>query len=124
MWVIAALWSTVVFCDEKPLLPAQAKQHVGKEVTVEMTVVASKKSVKRKLLFLDSLENHYDPDNLGVTLSESIEADLARKHETADVAEFFRKKTIRVQGVVITRDNHTYINVDNVDKLTLVEKQP
>lgn len=108
--------------EDKPLPPAEAKNHVGKSITVEMTVKASKKSVKRKLVFLDSHEMHTDPDNLGVTLTEAVEADLARKHSTDDVAKFFRDKPIRVTGTVVRREDKTYIDLENAERISLVEQ--
>lgn len=109
--------------EEKPLPPAEAKNHVGKSIAVEMVVKASKKSVKRKLVFLDSHEPHTDPDNLGVTLTEAVEADLARKHSTDDVAKFFRDRTIRATGTIVRREDHTYLDLEKAEHLSLVEEQ-
>jgi hypothetical protein len=109
---------------EKPIPPAEAKKHIGKKVTVEMVVRASKKSLKMKKVFLDSLENFQDPENLGVTITEQAETELAQKHATDDIATFYRDKTIRVTGVIIQRDERTYLDVDMADQLKLVEKTP
>ena len=84
----------------KPIPPVEAKNHVGKKVTVEMTVKAAKKSGKFKRVFLDSMENFQDPDNLGVAITESAEVELARKHATSDIAAFFRDNQIRVTGTI------------------------
>ncbi len=110
--------------DDKPLAPADARNHVGKQVTVEMVVKASKKSTKRKMVFLDSHEQHTDPDNLGVTLTEAVETELVRKHSAQDVAQFFRDKKIRVTGTVVRRDDHTYIDLETAERISLVEKNP
>ena len=121
------LWAQMTVGQEKtsqPIAPAEAKNHVGKKVTVEMTVKAAKKSAKMKRVFLDSLENFQDPDNLGVTINESAEQDLLRQHATADLAEFFRKKTIRVTGTIARRDERTYLDVEKADQIEVVDKSP
>lgn len=122
--IVLSSFSTAKEAAEQPIAPAEAKNHVGKKVTVKMEVKAAKKSTKMKKVFLDSLENFQDPDNLGVTLTEEVETDLARQHSTADVAEFFRKKSIRVTGTIVRRDDRTYLDVEKSDQIKLVEKSP
>lgn len=109
---------------DKPVAPSEAKNFVGKSITVEMEVKASKKSIKMKKVFLDSMENFQDPDNLGVTLTDDVEMELARQHSTSDVAGFFRKKTIRVTGKVVRRDDRTYLDVEKADQIELAKNTP
>lgn len=108
----------------RPIPPAEAKNHVGQKVTVEMTVKAAKKSTKQMRVFLDSLENFQDPDNLGVAISEVAEMDLLRKHATADIVEFFRGKPIRVTGKIERRDDRTYLDIEDANQLELIAKSP
>lgn len=108
----------------KPIPPTEAKNHVGKKVTVEMTVKAAKKSGKLKKVFLDSMENFQDADNLGVAITESAEVELARKHATSDLVEFFRGKQVRVTGTIERRDERTYLDIDVASQLELIDKKP
>ena len=119
-FLTAGIGQIAAGADGNPPIPAdQARNHVGKKITVRMTVKASKKSAKRKLVFLDSSENFQDPDNLGIAIQEAAERDLAQQHQTDDLAGFFRGKTIHVTGTVMRREERTYIDVDAAGQITL-----
>jgi len=109
--------------EQKPIPPAEAQQHVGEEVTVEMVVKAAKKSVKMKKVFFDSTDNFQDVDNLGIAIDEDGEKELATKFANTDLPVFFLKKTIRVKGTVVRRDDRTYIDVGRGSQIDLVQSQ-
>lgn len=110
--------------DEKqPLPPQDAQKHVGEEITVEMQVKAAKKSAKMKKVFLDSSENFQDADNLGISIDEKGEKELSTKFANTDLPAYFLKKTIRVKGTVVRRDDRTYIDVSLGSQVDLPPKQ-
>ena len=104
--------------------PAEARNHVGQQVTVEMVVKKTKTSVHKKMVFLDSLEDFQDPDNLGIAIDEAGEQDLGRKFNNTDLPALFLNKTIRVTGTVARRDERTYIDVDKASQIDLVPANP
>jgi hypothetical protein len=121
---LAVLLTVIAAADDSPAIPpAEAQNHVGQSVTVEMVVKAAKKSCKRKLVFLDSLEDFQDPDNLGISIDEAGEQDLARKFANTDLPAFFLNKTIRVTGAVARRDDRTYLDVSQATQIELSATQ-
>ena len=54
-----------------PLTPLEAVSRVNEQVTVEMTVRAAKNCPHCSLIFLDSEEDHHDPNNLAVAVTET-----------------------------------------------------
>jgi hypothetical protein len=110
--------------DDKPprIRPEEARQHVGKQVEAVFEVKASKHSLKRKTVFLDSETDFRDERNLGIAISEQGQTDLKRKRNVDEPAEFYRGKTIRVRGEIILEDNRPYIKVDDADHLDLYDE--
>ena len=95
-----------------PLSPLQAANRVNEQVTVEMLVKAAKNCPHCSQIFLDSEEDHHDPNNLAVAVTETG----AARFEGAridDPARYFQGKTIRVQGVVTLKDNRPQIEADD-----------
>jgi hypothetical protein len=109
--------------DKQPIAPQDAPKHVGEEITVEMQVRAAKKSAKMKKVFLDSTDNFQDADNLGISIDEQGEKELATKFANTDLPAYFLKKTIRVKGTVVRRDDRTYIDVSLGSQLDLAPVQ-
>lgn len=106
--------------DKPPRVPSEAaKHHVGKRVEVVFEVKASKNSVHRKTVFLDSLTDFRDPNNLGVAISEKGIADLKAKRGIDNAAEFYKTKTVRFVGTVRLEDDRAYIDVHDADQLDL-----
>ena len=105
---------------EKVIPAAEAKDHVGQECTVEMTVKASKNAAKRRTYFLDSEEDFHDEKNFAVVISY----DHAAKFQEAgidDPAEHYKDKTIRVTGKVIEEDDQVRIRVEDPKQIKIVE---
>ena len=54
-----------------PLTPLEAANRINQQVTVEMTVRAAKNCPHCSQIFLDSQEDHHDPNNLAVAVTET-----------------------------------------------------
>jgi len=109
--------------EDKPIRikPEEARQHIGKKVEVVFEVKASKNSVKRKTVYLDSEMNFQDEKNLGVAISETGVTDLKQKRGVDAPDEYYRGKSIRVVGVVVKDEDRPYIKVDEADQLDLAD---
>jgi hypothetical protein len=92
---------------------------VNESVTVEMLVQRTKSCTGSRQVFLDSEPDHHDPKNLGVVVTESARARFAEAG-IDDPTAHFRRKTIRVRGVVIRKENRLYIEVNDVSQIELV----
>jgi hypothetical protein len=121
--MLIALCITATAADNQPIAPQDAQKHVGAEITVEMQVKGAKKSAKMKKVFFDSTENFQDADNLGICIDEQGEQEIGKKFATTDLPAYFLKKTIRVKGTVVRRDDRTYIDVSLGSQLDLAPVQ-
>jgi hypothetical protein len=105
------------------IVPApEARNHVGKECTAELTDRASKNAVPRRIYYLDSEEDFHDSKNLSIMISY----DHAAKFQKAgidDPADYFKSKTIRVTGKVIEEDDQIRIRVSDPDQIKVVERK-
>ncbi|WP_397568230.1 hypothetical protein [Schlesneria sp. T3-172] len=105
-----------------PLIkPEVARQHVGKRVAVVFEVKGAKHSEKRKIAYLDSTDNFRDEANLGIAISERGINDLKQKRQVELPAEYYRGKSIRVQGEVVLEEDRVYIKVDDADQIDLAK---
>ena len=104
-----------------PLTPVEAANRVNEQVTVEMLVRAAKNCPHCWQIILDSEEDHHDPNNLAVAVTEAGAARFTGAR-VDDPALHFRGKTIRVTGVVRLKDNRPRIGVDDPRQIEVVEK--
>ena len=95
-----------------PLSPLEAANRVNERVTVDMLVKAAKHCPHCSQIFLDSEEDHHDPNNLAVAVTETGAARF-KGARVDDPASHFKGKTIRVTGVVKLKDNRPRIEVDD-----------
>jgi DNA/RNA endonuclease YhcR with UshA esterase domain len=95
-----------------PLSPQEAAQRVSERVTVEMLVKAAKNCPHCSRIFLDSQEDHHDPNNLAVAVTE-VGAARFKGARVDDPALHFKGKTIRVTGIVTLKDKRPQIEVDD-----------
>ena len=95
-----------------PLTPLEAVSRINEQVTVEMLVRAWKNCPHCSQIFLDSEEDHHDPNNLAVAVTETGAARF-KVARIDDPALHFKGKTIRVTGVVTLKDNRPQIEVDD-----------
>lgn len=105
---------------EPAIAPEDARQHVGKEVRVDMVVKASKDRLeKRGEIYLDSTDDFRDPKNLGVIIDKTGAAKF-KEAGIADPAGHFLGKTIRVRGVVSILDERTRIIVSDPKQIRVL----
>ena len=102
-----------------PLSPQEAANRVNEPVTVEMLVKAAKNCPHCSQIFLDSEEDHHDPNNLAVAVTETGAARF-KGVRIDDPARHFQGKTIRVTGMVIVKDNQLQIEVDDTSQIEVV----
>ena len=95
-----------------PISPREAIKRLNEPVTVEMLVRRAKSCTGSLQFFLDSEENHRDSTNLGVVVTAAGAAKF-KEAGIDDPADYLKGKTIRVQGVVIMKENRPYIEVDD-----------
>jgi len=103
-----------------PLSPLEAAHRVNEKVTVEMLVKAAKNCLHCSQIFLDSEEDHHDPKNFAVAVTE-IGKGKFREAKVDDPAGHFKGKTFRVTGVVTVKDNQPQIEVDDPRQIEVVE---
>ena|SRR6266540_3947252 len=103
-----------------PLSPLEAVSRVNEQVTVEMLVKAAKNCPHCSQIFLDSEEDHHDPNNMAVAVTATGAARL-KGARIDDPARHFQGKIIRVQGVVTLKDNRPQIEVDDPRQIEVVE---
>jgi DNA/RNA endonuclease YhcR with UshA esterase domain len=102
-----------------PLSPQESVNRINEHVTVEMIVKAAKNCQRCSLVFLDSEEDHHDPKNFAVAVSETGKGKF-REAKVGDPASHFKGKTIRVTGVVTVKNNQPQIEVDDPGQIEVV----
>jgi DNA/RNA endonuclease YhcR with UshA esterase domain len=102
-----------------PLSSREAVSRINEEVTVEMLVKAAKNCPHCSQIFLDSEQDHHDPGNLAVAVTEAAKARF-KEATIDDPALHFMGKTIRVTGVVALKDNRPRIDVDDPGQIEVV----
>jgi hypothetical protein len=109
--------------DGKPaaVVPAaEAKDHVDKTCTVELTVRSTKNAAPRREYYLDSEEDFRDDKNFAVVISyDHIEA--FNKAGVADPSEHYKGKKLRVTGKVIHENDQTRMRVEDPKNIVVVE---
>src|SRR6516165_7839334 len=102
-----------------PLSPPEARTRINEQVTVEMSVKAAKNCQRCSLMFLDSEEDHHDPKNFAVAVTETGKSKF-KEARIDDPASHLQGKTVRVTGVVIVKDQQPQIEVDDPGQIELV----
>jgi DNA/RNA endonuclease YhcR with UshA esterase domain len=95
-----------------PLSAPEARTRINERVTVEMPVKAAKNCPHCLQIFLDSEEDHHDPTNFAVAVTNNGKARF-REAQIADPAGYFKGKTIQVTGLVTVKDDQPQIEVDD-----------
>jgi DNA/RNA endonuclease YhcR with UshA esterase domain len=104
-----------------PLSAPEARTRINEQVTVEMSVKAAKNCQRCSLMFLDSEEDHHDPKNFAVAVTENGRGKY-KEAKIHDPAGHFKGKTVRVTGVVTVKDKQPQIEVDDPSQIEVVEK--
>ena len=102
-----------------PLSASDARTRINEWVTVEMTVKAAKNCQRCSLMFLDSEEDHHDPKNFAVAVTDTGKASF-REAKIDDPAGHLKGRTIRVTGLVTLKDNQPQIKVDHPRQIEVV----
>ena len=102
-----------------PLSAPEARTRINEQITVEMFVQAAKNCQRCSLMFLDSEEDHHDPKNFAVAVTDSGKARF-REAQIADPARHFKGKTIKATGLVTLKDNQPQIEVDDARQIEIV----
>src|SRR6516164_3764902 len=98
----------------------EARTRINEQVTVEMPVKAAKNCQRCSLMFLDSEEDHHDPKNFAVAVTEAGKGKF-REAKIDDPAGHFKGKTVRVTGVVTVKDKQPQIEVDDPNQIAVVQ---
>jgi hypothetical protein len=107
--------------DDKPLAPTEARKHVGKQITVEMTVRAAKDRLdKRGEIYLDAETDFRDEKNFAVVITKPGAASL-KAAGIDNPADYFRDKTIRATGTVKEVDKVPRIEIEDAKQIKRVE---
>jgi hypothetical protein len=110
--------------DGKPpvvVAAPDAKNHIDKECTVEMTVRSSKNAAPRREYYLDSEEDFRDDKNFAVVISYD-HIDLFKKAGIDDPAEYYKEKKLRVTGTVIRENAQVRIRVEDPKQIKVVDE--
>jgi len=108
--------------EEKPLIPAEARKQVGKEITVKMDVKTAKDRLeKRGEIYLDSEEDFKDEKNFAVVITKKGASSL-KAAGVADPADHFRSKTITAKGTVREVDSVPRLEIDDAKQIAVAEK--
>jgi DNA/RNA endonuclease YhcR with UshA esterase domain len=97
----------------------EASIRINEQVTVEMLVKAAKNCQRCSQIFLDSEQDHHDPKNLAVALTETGKAKFMEM-KIDDPASHFNGRTIRVTGVVRLKENRPQIEIDEPAQIVIV----
>ena len=103
-----------------PLSAPEARTRINEQITVEMVVKAAKNCQRCSLMFLDSEEDHHDPKNFAVAVTDTGKARF-REAKIDDPAGHFKDRIIRVTGVVTVKDDQPQIEVDDPSQIAVVE---
>ena len=104
-----------------PFSPLEAVSRINEQITVEMLVKAAKDCVHCSQVFLDSEQDHHDPKNLAVAVTE-IGKESFKQMRIDDPADHFKGQVIRVTGVVTLKENRPQIEVNDPRQIEIVEK--
>jgi hypothetical protein len=119
----AVLFAGAAAGDDKPakVVPAaEAREHIDKMCTVEMTVRSSKNAAPRREYYLDSEEDFHDEKNFAVVISYD-HAEAFQKAGVADPAEHYKGKKLRVTGKVIHENDQTRMRVEDPKQIVVVD---
>jgi DNA/RNA endonuclease YhcR with UshA esterase domain len=103
-----------------PFSTLEAAKRVNEQVTVEMLVKAAKNCPHCSQIFLDSEQDHHDPKNLAVAVTETGAAKF-KEAKIDDPALHFKGRIVRVQGVVTLKENRPQIEVDDPSQIEMVK---
>lgn len=101
--------------------PEDALQHLGKKVTIEMTVVRAAYGKNNTTFFMNSEENYRDPKNFTVLLYEKAAEELFPDTDFAELEKKFKGKRIRITGIVKLYMGRAEILLEQPEQLEIIE---
>src|SRR5262249_53947132 len=105
----------------KAVSAPDAKDHVGKQCTVEMIVRSSKDAAPRREYYLDSEEDFHDEKNFAVVISYD-HAESFHKARIDDPADYYKGKKLRVTGKVIHENDQVRMRVEDPKQIVIVDE--
>jgi hypothetical protein len=121
--LVALAAASVAAASDKPLSPVQARRQVGRKVTVEMTVRASKDRLKRRgEIYLDSQKDFRDRKNFAVVITRAGAASL-KKAGITNPAKHFKGRRIRATGTVKRVEKIPRIEITDARQIRLVKRK-
>lgn len=107
--------ASAVRLDGKVMTADLVKELLKKEVTLEMTVVATGETKKGDLVFLNSSTDRTSEDNFTVVLDKKAQAGIKMSRQS------FEGKAIRVVGTLSLFQGRPQIIVSDADKLKILK---
>lgn len=118
----AAMMVVVALAAEAPRIElAEASEHVGQEVTIEMIVASSRLLESGKFCFLNSRRNFTDKENFTVAITSDA-LDKFAERDVKSPEDYFDGKTIRVRGKVSLHRERPQILVEDPEQIVVVVK--
>lgn len=119
--------SALILTDPSQTTPkvvpaAEATQHVGEEVTVELVVRSSRQLESGKFCFLNSHKSFSDKANFTVSIRGDALAEFA-KMGIDDPAEHYLRRKIHVRGKVTLYKEKAQVLVDSPQQIKLAEEK-
>ncbi|MBA4065346.1 MAG: hypothetical protein C0501_16870 [Isosphaera sp.] len=107
-----------------PVVPAaQARDHVGRTVTVELAVRSTGRSRKEGLVFLNTHENFRSNQNFTLVFTPDAQ-EAFRRAGVADIEAHYFRKVVRATGTVRHFKSVTDMPVDAPGQLVVVGDAP
>ena len=101
---------------DDPISVQQAKDHVGKTVTLKLTVKSANFLKAKDICFLNSNKNHRDKDNFTIVFKKDGLAAF-KENKVGDPASHFKNKTIVVSGKIETYRDKLQIVVETFEQV-------
>lgn len=121
--VLGTVVGAAVADEGPPVVPfTEARDHIGQECTVEMTVESSKNGVHRRTFFLDAMANYRDFKNLSVQISHD-HLGAFQKAGIEDPAAYYKGKRLQVTGKVLLNLelNEVRILVNDPERIKVIK---
>jgi hypothetical protein len=119
--LLAVLAGAVLAEEEAILSPLEARKAVGKTVSVQMTVRATKDRLeKRGEIYLDAEKDFKSKSNFAFVITRAGARSL-KKAGIGDPAGHYRGKKVRARGKVKVVDGVPRIEIDDARQIQVVE---
>jgi len=107
----------------KVIKPEEAKEHDGKEVTVEFSVAASFEAADKGVCFLNSVKDRDDPKQFTAFINHDALLKFRQDSKTAKPADYFKGKKIRVSGTIKPYQGRYEVEVTSPQQIKIVTEE-